>query len=224
MSGRIGRKLIPLVTGTVLSMSETNDETGRDTADRGIDDRSNAENEESIVSRNAEFLKATVSVYAAVGLGLGLSLVLLAEVGSLPISYSGNNALVSSQLPSSSDTHETATDSLPIVELYLLPLAIVGIATIVGFDVEDAFDDPKEGAYVAAIGSVAGALALTFVAAILFSIQLPSDLSSFGPGGGGNAVVSLSMNWGGVLIDGLLYGIGAGVTAGLVAYSRTRFR
>lgn len=205
-------------------MSESNDGAGSDPESRGTGDRSDQGDGESIVSRNADFLKATVSVYAAVGLGLGLSLILLAEIGSLPISYSGSNAIVSSQLPSSSDTHATASDSLPIVQLYLLPLVIVGIATMTGFDAEDAFDDPKEGANVAAIGSLVGAVVLTLVAAILFSIQLPSDLSSFGPGGGPGGVVSLSMNWGGVLIDGVLYGVGAAVTGGLVAFARTRFR
>lgn len=178
----------------------------------------------SFLSRNAEFLKATISVYAAVGLGLGLSLILLAEVGSLPISYSSSNPAVSAGLPPSSDAHATATDSLSVGQLYLLPLVIVGIATLTAFDAEDEFDDPKEGANVAAIGSALGAVLLTLVAAFLFSVQMPGDLGSFGPGMQAGSIISLSMNWGNVVIDGILYGIAAGVTAGLVAFARTRFR
>lgn len=189
-----------------------------------------------VLSDNQEYLKETISVYAAVGLGLGLSLFLLGQAGSFPITVSAGGMVEASG--ATGIAHDGVVQSLSFVELYLIPLLVIGVAAMVAIDADGRFEEPRDGLISGAVASLVGAVALTLIAGVLFSLELPSDLTEIagsnlggvggGVGGGGvgdsaQSAVSIGMDWVNLVLNGLMYGIAAAVTTGTIAYARMTF-
>lgn len=169
---------------------------------------------------NVGYLQETTAVYAAVGLGLGLSLLLLDVLGALPVSVSTPFGSPGSETETA---HDGVVDGLSFAYLYLMALLVVAVGTLQGFEAPDRFPDDRSAVLPTAVGGILGGIAFTLVAGLLLSIVMPSSGSEFaGAEEEGLSIVEFGVDWVNLLRNGVAFGLAAGVTASAIGFARGR--
>lgn len=160
------------------------------------------------------YLKATVSMYALVGLGVGLMALLVGGVGEklLTVSTNGN-----------SETIHIGTNVIPTA-VGALPLfgAVLAVGVGIRF-AEDIPDDSQTVAIAAAAAVFAGTIVMWVLGAFLASTQLTAELYNLGALSTSNSDISISLEFGALLISSIVAGIGTAVIGGGTAYIERTF-
>lgn len=197
-----------------------------DTTGGGQPVKGNEESPVDVLKNNQEYVKETLVTYSAVAFGFGLSFFLLGAVGSLPVTVSVQGAEPTGYY---GYAHAGILDTLSLLEIYLMPFLIMAIATFVGFDASGRFGEVRDGVISSGVASLAGAVLFTVIAGVFFSLELPSSASDIAggamsevPSAGTTATdaFALGMDWIGLVTNGVIFGLGAGIATALIVYAR----
>jgi len=159
------------------------------------------------------YLKATVSMYALVGLGIGLIALLVGGVGEELLSVSGGGESEAAHI--GTNVIATAVGALPLFGAVLA----VGVGTRFA---EEIPEDDQTVAIAAAVAVFAGTIALWILGAFLASTQLTAELYNLGALNT-NTDISISLEFGALLISSIVAGIGTAVIGGGTAYIERTF-
>lgn len=160
------------------------------------------------------YLKGTVSMYALVGLGVGLTALLIGGIGEELVSVSANGE---------SEAVHLGTNVVTVA-VGALPLFAAVLAVSVGSRFASEIpEDDQTVAIAAAVAVLAGTIVMWILGAFLASTQLTADFFSLTTFGVNNSDVSFSLEFGALLISSIVGGIGTAVIGGGTAYIERTF-